>query len=208
MFLRFPGMNLSEEQKRWIVTGVALNKVLVPQLRTFIEQGVQNEYTSLVASHAIDVQTAAAPLKKWPKVLKYENINGNDVRKLVGGKFDFANFVYKVTNHVDLAKLYLQPFMAKFNAFDEHCDASAVLLLLGGVPTFSPAVQTAASNLRDQVRNVWAHCDFTKWDAAKFQRSFQEMDVLVRSLGLTSGDEAKLLGELHDWETKGWSVRL
>ena len=199
-------MNLSEEEKRWIVIGVALNKVLVPQLRPFVEQEAQNEYMRLVASHKIDVQTATAPLKKWPKVLKYENINGNNVHKLAGGKFDFAKFDYKVTNHVNLAKLYLKPFMAKFNAFDEQCDASAVLLLLEGVPSFSPAVQTAASDLRDQVRNAWAHCDFTKWDAAKFQRSFQEMDVLVRSLGLTSGDEAKLLGELHDWETKGWSL--
>ena len=38
-----------------------------------------------------------------------------------------------MTSHVDFAKLYVENFMAKFNAFDEHCDASAVLTLCSSV---------------------------------------------------------------------------
>jgi len=53
-----------------------------------------------------------------------------------------------VTSHVDFAKMYVETFMAKFNAFDEHCDASAVLNLLGKVPVFSVAVQSAAGDVR------------------------------------------------------------
>jgi len=41
--------------------------------------------------------------------------------------------------------------MAKFNAFDEHCDASAVLTLLGKVPVFSAAVQSAAGVMFDKL---------------------------------------------------------
>ena len=36
-------------------------------------------------------------------------------------------------SHVDFAKLYVENFMAKFNAFDGHCDASAVLTLCSSV---------------------------------------------------------------------------
>ena len=73
--------------------------------------------------------------------------------------------------------------MAKFNAFDDHCDASAVLSLLGGVPVFSAAVQAAAENVK-KARNDWAHCVFSKWDQTKFQQSFTEMEHLVRILAL------------------------
>jgi len=92
--------------------------------------------------------------------------------------------------------------MAKFNAFDENCDASAVLLLLGGVPVFSAAVQAAAADVR-MARNDWAHCVFSKWDEAKFQQSFIEMEDLVRTMALPTADEGKIITELNDWETKG-----
>ena len=40
--------------------------------------------------------------------------------------------------------------MAKFNAFDEHCDGSAVLSLLHEVPVFSGAVQKLAGDVREE----------------------------------------------------------
>jgi len=68
-------MNISEDQKRWLVVGIAFNK-LVPQIRPSVEQSLQSEYLSLRSSHNIHVQTAPGPiLKKHPKNLKYENIN-------------------------------------------------------------------------------------------------------------------------------------
>ena len=197
-------MNITENQKRWVVVGIAFNN-LVAQIRPVVEHSLHAEYQKLRSSaHSIHVQTAAGGLlKKHPKHLKYENINGNDTHKLPTGKFDFSKFDYKVTNHVDFAKLYLQPFMAKFNAFDDRCDGSAVLLLLGDVPAFSSAVQSSAKTVREHVRNEWAHCNFTEWDAAKFQSCFHEMQALVQSLCLPAADEANVLAELSDWETKG-----
>ena len=92
--------------------------------------------------------------------------------------------------------------MAKFNAFDEHCDASPVLTLLGKVPVFSHAVQSAAGDVR-QARNAWAHCVFSDWDPVNYQQHFYEMEKLVKELGLLPTIQRNLLGELKDWETKG-----
>ena len=105
-------------------------------------------------------------------------------------------------SHIDFAKLYVKDFMAKFNAFDDHCDASAVLTLLRNVPVFSGPVQPAADDVRG-VRNAWAHCGFSEWDATKFKQVFVDMEKLVITLSLPPANEIKLLGELKDWETNG-----
>ena len=110
-----------------------------------------------------------------------------------------------MTSHVDFAKLYVENHMAKFNAFDEHCDASAVLALLGKVPVFSPAVQSASNDVR-QARNAWAHCVFSEWDPVNYQQSFNNMETLVKALGWPPIIESKVLGELKDWESKGTSL--
>ena len=195
--------NVTDNQKRWLVFGIALNKVLVSQTRSFVEQEVRKEYGVLQSRCSIHTQSTSGRLKKWPTFLKYENINGNDVfPRLPGGRFDYSKFDCQVTSHVDFAKLYVENHMAKFNAFDEHCDASAVLALLVKVPVFSLAVQSAAGDVR-QARNAWAHCAFSDWDLLSFQQRFAEMETLVKSLGLPSADEMYLVNELKDWETKG-----
>ena len=198
---------VSDNEKRWVVFGVVLNKILVDQIRPFVEQEVLREYVNLKSSHVIDIQSTSGRLKNWPTVLKYENINGNDALPKVHGKYNYAAFDCRVTSHVDFAKLYVENFMAKFNAFDEHCDASAVLTLLGKVPVFSSAVQIAAGDVR-QARNAWAHCAFSDWDPVEFRRSFDVMEQLVKALGLPPADETKLLGDLKDWETKGMCLCL
>ena len=198
-------LGVTDNQKRWLVIGIALNKILIPQIRPFVEQDVNKEYNNLKKSHNIHTQSTSGRLQRWParKFLKYENINGNSLHpKLPSGKYNFSLFDCQVLSHIDFAKLYVENFMAKFSVFDDQCDASAVLLLLGGVPVFSAAVQAAASNVRN-VRNDWAHCVFSKWDPVKFQQSFVEMEHLVRVMALPAAGEAKLLGELKDWETKG-----
>ncbi|KAJ7377800.1 hypothetical protein OS493_026367 [Desmophyllum pertusum] len=175
---------LTENQKRWLVAGIALNKILMPQIRPYVEQGIKTEYNNLKTSHNIDGQSTSGRLKKWPQPLKYENINGNDGHpKLSGGKYDYSLFDCRVTSHVDFARLYVENYMAKFNAFDDHCDASAVVSLLGRVPVFSAAVKTAAGDVR-MARNDWAHCVFSKWDQVKFLQSFTEMEQLVKVMAL------------------------
>lgn len=201
---------MTDNQKRWLVAGIALNKILVPQIRPFLNKDVDKEYNKLKISHKIDTQSTSGRLQRWParKFLKYENINGNDVHpKLPGGRYNYSLFDCRVLSHIDFAKLYVENYMAKFNAFDDHCDASAVLLLLGGVPVFTPDIQAAAGDVR-QIRNDWAHCDFTIWDQAKFQQSFAEMEHLVGVMSLPAANEGKLLHELKDWENKGLYVNI
>ncbi len=195
---------MTENQKRWLVAGIALNKILIPQIRPFVEQGIKTEYNNLKTSYNIDTQTTYRHLTpKWLQGLKYENINGNDGHpKLPGRRFNYSLFDCRVTSHIDFARLYVQNHMAHFTAFDDHCDASAVLTLLGRVPAFSAAEQTAADDVRED-RNDWAHCDFGKWDQTNFRKSFAEMEQLVTAMALPAADETKLLGELKDWETKG-----
>ena len=187
------------------MAGIALNKILIPQIRPCVEQGINTEYNNLKTSHNIHGQSTSGRLQRWPprKLLKYENINGNNAHpRLPGGRFDYSLFDCQVLSHVDFARLYVENYMAHFTAFDDQCDASAVLTLLGGVPVFSGLVQTAAADVR-MGRNDWAHCVFSKWDQVKYLQSFIDMEHLVRVLALPAADEAKLLGELKDWETKG-----
>ena len=187
------------------VAGIALNKILIPQIRPFVEQGINTEYNNLKTSHNIHGQSTSGCLQRWPgrKLLKYENINRNDAYPgLPGGRFNYSLFDCRVTSHVDFARLYVENYTAKFTAFDDHCDASAVLSLLSGVPVFSAVIQTAAGDVR-MARNDWAHCVFSKWDQPKFQQSFIEMEHLVKVMALPAADERRLLGELNDWETKG-----
>lgn len=205
VIIRSSHLGVTDNQKRWLVAGIALNKILIPQIRPFVQQGINTEYNNLKTSHNIHGQSTSGRLRKWPagKLLKYENINGNDVhRRLSDGRLNYSLFDCRVASDVDFARLYVENYMAKFTAFDDHCDASAVLSLLGWVPVFSHAVQSAAGDVR-KARNDWAHCVFSKWDPAKFQQSFIEMDQLVRSMTLPHSDESKILGELKDWEMKG-----
>ena len=185
-----------------MVFGLAL-KDLVDQIRSFVEKEVQKDYDNLKTSHGIDSQSSSGRLKKWSSTfLKYENIKGNDAVPKFHGKFNYAAFDCRVVSHVDYAKLYLENYMAKFKVFDEHCDASAVLILLRRVPVFSLAVQSAAHDVR-QDRNAWAHCAFQDWDSAKFRQCFQYMKRLVNVLGLPAADKTKLLDSLNIWEKTG-----
>lgn len=55
--------------------------------------------------------------------------------------------------------------------------------------------------LRNDIRNPWAHCNFTEWDAIKYLESMQLMQQLIRHLHMPS--EVKVLAELSHWEVNG-----
>lgn len=187
------------------MVGIALNTILIPQIRSPVEKEIEKEYNNLKTNHNIHGQSTSRRLQSWPPgtVLKYENVNGNDVHpRLSGKRLNYSLFDCRVTSHVDFARLYVANHMAKFTAFDDHCDASAVLSLLNRVPVFSVAIQAAADKVR-VARNDWAHCVFSKWDVAKFHQTFVEMEQLVKELKLPAADDGKLRTELKDWESRG-----
>ena len=192
---------LKKLTKRWVVFGIALNHVLLLSIRPVLEQEILKEYHDLKLNHNIDVQTAHSfPSPRYParNGIDYKNINGNDTKLK-------RHFDYKVTSHVNFAKLFLQNHMATFNAFNETCDASAVLSLLGRIPVFPVALQNAATVVRE-ARNAWTHCKFAEWDEANFKKRFSDMKNLVKEVGLLPADESKVLTDLNDWETTGTEV--
>ena len=185
-----------------MVFGLALTD-LVDKIRSFVEEEVQKHYVNLKTSHGIDSQSSSGRLKNCGfTFLKYENINCNNaVRKLGDGKFDYAAFDCRVESLVDYAKLYLETYMTKFTVF-EHCDASAVLNLLGRVPVFSRTVKKAAESVGND-RNAWAHPVFQDWNLEKFQQCFEDMKKLANALGLQPVDKTTILTALKTWRVTG-----
>ncbi|XP_022244846.1 uncharacterized protein LOC111086415 [Limulus polyphemus] len=93
--------------------------------------------------------------------------------------------------------------MACYIGFDDTCDSSALLGIIIRVDVFPQLVKNNAKHVRTDVRNPWAHCNFTMWDMIKFQSSLQLMEQLIRSLNLPSTDEDIALGDLLKWKMNG-----
>ena len=205
----------SDEEKRWLIVGIVMNKVTAPVLRDFIKQGMDTQYANL--EKYCSALTTPCTLKTLTyhhvntdpsfKHYKFENVNNNF--QLHGKKKNLFN--YNINSSVDLAKLFLPDYLAVFSAFDESLDMSAILRLLGcnnPAPIFhSPnsliSIQTSADDVRENVRNKWGHCNVTDWTEVFFNDCFSKLETLVRSLGLTGGLEKTTLDQLSDWKTKG-----
>ena len=103
--------DLVKNQKRWVVIGICLNRVLLPVLRDFVGQEIPKHYTSLKTARGIDTQVFKGHLiHDGPFQLNYGSINNNwgNFKKKV------RSYDYKVGTSDDFAKLYLEPHMAKF----------------------------------------------------------------------------------------------
>ena len=191
-------MMVSDEEKRWIVVGIAMNKVAAPVLRDAVKQGMDANYANL-SGHC---QLLHPPCTL--KTLTHGVVNNND--HLYGKHYRSYNF--SINDSVDLAKLYLPDYLAQFSAFDDSLDMTAILRLLGfrnymPAVVFSPHTQTSADDVRENVRNKWGHVDVTEWTDALFNDCFDKLKTLVRSLGLTADVEKNTLDQLADWQTKG-----
>ena len=206
-------MSLSKEEKRWLVVGIAMNKVAVPVLRDAVKQGMDTYYAQLdnhcqSQAPSCTLQSLTRGLvKSHPSIfrnLKFQNINDNEN---VHGKSD-RNYNYTITDSIDLAKLYLPGYLALFSAFNESLDMAAILRLLGSnnyKPTavFSSDTQDSADDVRENVRNKWGHFNETEWTDTFFHDCFDKMKTLVKSLKLTADVEKKKMAQFAEWQTKG-----
>ena len=210
---------VSDEEKRWLVAGIAMNKVAAPVLRDFIKQGIDSHYVNNTYCHGVTTPCALNTLTYRQvnadpnlKRLKFQNINNN--RNNHGNHKNHYN--YNVNSSMDLAKLFLPDYLAEFSGFDESLDISAILQLLGydnPAPIFlSPSpmipIQLAADDVRENVRNKWGHCNVTDWTEVLFNDCFSKLETLVRSLGLTGALEKTTLDQLSDWQTKGTCLNI
>ena len=195
---------LSEEQRRWVAVGICLNTVLAPVLREIVKTELDKWHHHLCQPpDEIDKQIATCYKKnlsssKHP--LQYKNINNNSSCKLP------KNYDYAVKDSLSLAKLFLQPHMAHFTGFDETVDMSALLTIMGEADPFvSSSVAVEAKRVRWDIRNPWAHCDFSEWTVDKFNASFQAMESLVKKINLPGADKKKACDDLYFWKQTGIS---
>ena len=111
LFFSVSIFDLGKNQKRWVVIGICLYRVLLPVLRDFVAQEIPKHYTPLKSTRGIDTQVYGRHMTHdGASQLNYGSINnnwGNFKRKAL-------SYDYKVGTAEDLAKLYLEPHMAKF----------------------------------------------------------------------------------------------
>ncbi len=199
-----PSTVITDEQRRWVVIGICLNKVLTPILRTVLGKEISVWYNKLCLPPTdIGKQIFGAHVKKLPPSsikLNYGNINKNfDNHKLAYNAYD-----YNVKDPESLAKLFVQPFMAKFTGFDQTMDLSAALTVMCEADPFHTSGAAAQANtVRSMVRNEWAHCDFSHWSDVNYRTCIQHIESLVKKLNLSSADENDLVNELNTWKDKG-----
>jgi hypothetical protein len=192
--------DISSKERRWVVVGVCLNKVLTPTLRKAVDKELQHWYNILSQPpDDIDKQVFPKYKKKLSKVLlHYKNINGNDVH------ISPSAYDYSVKDHLSLAKLLVRPFMAKFTAFDQTMDLSAVLAVMCEAdPFINSGAAVHAEKIRSEIRNEWAHCDFSKWTEPMYNAAIQEMQCLVKDMNLSPAVEKETCDDLEDWKNKG-----
>ena len=183
----------SQEQRRWLVVGIALHHVLTPCLRDKITAEMPPFYQHLVRSFGLDKQTYSKVIKNIPPSmvnLTYEIINNNHTNT------HRSLYDYCVKDEVSLAKLFMKPFVAQFSAFNSSFDSSAALAVLCGALPFV-TVKAIAEDVRSKVRNELPHCEFTAWTEAHYETCFDLMENLVKNLGFVNSEEDLKLWKNH-----------
>ena len=186
---------ISEKERRWLVIGICLTKVIVPDLRKVLKSKLQTWYNKLCEPPDDIHKQVPGKYKKTLSGfrLNYKSINNNDKSP---GAYDFA-----VKDVLSLAKLYMQPHMAKCTGFDDTMDMSAILAVMGNSMPFSSAA--ADAEIVRNIRNKWAHCNFSEWTKAVFTDSIQSLISFIKTSYLPKADEKVVCEDLDDWEKKG-----
>ena len=194
--------NVSDEERRWVIIGICLNKIVTPELRKVLGNEIPKWYQTLLrAPTEIDKQTFGKHVRNLPPStmkLNYDSINNNVVHKYA------KLYDYAVKDPLSLAKLFVKPFMASFIGFDHTMDTSAVLsVICEAQPFITSRAAVLAKKARSDIRNEWAHCDFSHWTEPNYQSALNDIESLVKSVGLTTADEKIVLDEIDNWRNNG-----
>ena len=194
--------NVSDEERRWVIIGICLNKILTPELRKVLGNEIPKWYQTLLrAPTEIDKQTFGKHVRNLPPStikLNYDSINNNAVHKYA------KLYDYAVKDPLSLAKLFMKPFMASFTGFDHTMDTSAVLsVICEAQPFITSRAAVLAKKARSDIRNEWAHCDFSHWTEPNYQSALNDIESLVKSVGSTTADEKIVLDEIDNWRNNG-----
>jgi hypothetical protein len=191
---------VSGAERRWVIIGICLTKVLTPALRDVLANEMPIWYQNLLLPpNEIDKQTCARHAKTLPpskSKLNYESVNNNStIRKT-------SSYDYGVKDPVSLAKLFMKPFMPSFTGFDQTMDTSAALSIVAEAQPFHGA-SGMAKKIRSDVRNEWAHCNFFHWTDVNYQAALTDMETLINNFNLTPAEKKRMLDDLDGWKQKG-----
>ena len=194
--------NVSDEERRWVVIGICLTKVLTPALRDVLANEIPKWYQMLLQPPCeIDKQALGKHQKILPPStlkLNYASINNNAAHKSP------RTYDYAVKDPLSLAKLFMKPFMANFTGFDQTMDASAVLsVMCEAQPFFASGATVIAKKVRSDIRNEWAHCNFSHWTKPNFKAALQSMESLIKLANFAPVEQKRFLDELDCWKNKG-----
>lgn len=194
---------ITDEQRRWVVIGICLNKLLTPVLRTVLAKEISKWYKNLcLLPQPINNQIYPKQKQKLPpsKInLHYGNINQN----FLNHKSTYSAYDYNVKDAASLSKLFVQPFMAKFKGFDQTMDLSAALAIMCEAHPFHTSGAAVQAKTVRSVRNEWAHCDFSYWNDTNYHACMLHIESLVKKLNLPNVDENNFVHELNNWKDKG-----
>ena len=159
-------------------------------------------YKRMAERHQLDMQTFGQHKERLGGVkVNYESINNNKDIKCPNPS---SQYDYRVKDPVSLAKLFMEPRMAKFSAFDDEFDASATMAVLAGVEEFEESVRSVAKSLNYVVRVPWAHPILRVWTEDKYKECFWMMELLVKRF-FQSEDQKDILVQLEFWKAQGKS---
>lgn len=207
-------MNLSENDKIWFVVLVASNKIVTPLLRKLVPKGIEklrdflNDRLQNISTPC-NIQTLTHSIYRedpYLKRLRFGNINDNDKVEM---KEDYD---YSINSLVDLAKLHLPNYLAKFAAFDKSLEMAAVLRLLGyelypfkvfESPNPSLDITSLANDVRESVRNPVSHYNEDNFTEHFLNKSFEKLMALVKAVVLPEDQVSDVLDQLHKWQKNG-----
>ena len=207
-------MNLSENDKIWLVVLVASNKIVTPLLRKLVSKGIDKLRVFLNdrlqnISTLCNIQTLTYSIyleDPYLKGLHFGNINDNDKVKKE------KDYNYSINSLVDLAKLHLPHYLAKFAAFDKSLEMTAVLRLLGyerypfkvfESPNPSLDITSLANDVRELVRNPSSHYIEDNCTEHFLNMSFEKLMALVKAVVLPEDQVNDVLDQLHRWQKNG-----
>ena len=98
-------IKVTDNGKRHIAVGIAFHNVLLPQMKKYVDFKLENHHTELVKTFHIDDKN---------KFILPPNEQFSRHNK------DLEDPNYSVKSHHQLAKLYLEPHMTKFDKITEE----------------------------------------------------------------------------------------
>ncbi len=179
-------LNLSDNVIRHIIVGIAINNILVPYLKLYVNETLEAFFDELKMRFMIDTDnnTLVSP-KAEGFAFQYDLMpkTSKKARRAKKGHQSEPEVSPppKIESHHELAKLYL--FMKSSKDFKEvtedNVDATAIFTILGKASCFSKEERNFANEVRAKVRNAWAHCNYKDWSLEQYNDCFTVFENLA-----------------------------